>query len=357
MRIGILTYHRSHNYGALFQAIALRHVLVSMGHDVFFVDYWPEYHRTMYSLFSIRRMVRCGRRGSMKYLRDAIKLYQLRKMRITNMKTFITEQIEPYCQPYKSKYRYDVVIYGSDQIWRKQRMYTIAFDHIYFGDNIIQTACHISYAASMGIIKLNKSDEQFLKRNLSRFKGLSVREDELKDTLQSLGINSKLVLDPTLLLNQEEWEKMFPVTPLQTEKYVLYYRLLEKSFDEKLIQETARQMRCKLIILDGTPRKKNGDILCTSSPYEFLSLIKYAELVFTSSYHGLAFSLIFNKPFYASFGVNGGRAKSLLSILGLEKRMIMSNTNIKGIDKIDYARINSILDMLRKESLNFLYAL
>ncbi len=357
MEIGILTYHRSHNYGALLQAIALRQVLLDMGHNVFFIDYWPEYHRNMYSLFSIRQMLRSGKKGAIKYLYKAVTLYTLRKERIKNIESFITEQIEPYCQPYGSNHFYDVVIYGSDQIWRKQRIIRRMFNPVYFGNNIISTSCHISYAASMGIIKLNSADEIFLKKNLLRFKKLSVREEQLKDTLRNIGINSRVVLDPTLLLDKEVWDKLLPIPKPHNDKYILYYRLMEKSFDEEQIIKIAKLMGYKLIILDSTPRKIDKNILSTSDPYDFLSLIKYAELVFTSSYHGLIFSIIFNKNFYASFVTNVGRAESLLSKLNLLNHLIKPNSEIKVNDKIDYIQVNKTLNIIRKESLNFLNTL
>ena len=94
MKIGILTYHRSHNYGALLQAIALRHVLEEMGHEVTFIDYWPAYHRHLYKAFSFRYMMdrpsfleRCY------YVKNCILYYKARRESIVNFTGFLDDYI------------------------------------------------------------------------------------------------------------------------------------------------------------------------------------------------------------------------------------------------------------------------
>ena len=90
MKIGILTYHRSHNYGALLQGIALKEVLVRLGHQVTFIDYWPAYHRHIYALFSFHwMMARKGIRAKISYLKNCIANYKNRKNRKTNFDAFI----------------------------------------------------------------------------------------------------------------------------------------------------------------------------------------------------------------------------------------------------------------------------
>ena len=97
MIIGILTYHRSHNYGALLQAIALRVVLTNMGHKVSFIDYWPAYHNRMYALFSLKKLnsINCVR-DKIRYIVDCFIHYNVRKQRINNFNYFITKYIAPY---------------------------------------------------------------------------------------------------------------------------------------------------------------------------------------------------------------------------------------------------------------------
>ena len=119
MKIGILTYHRSHNYGALLQAIALRKVLSDMGNEVFFIDYWPNYHRHMYALFSVKWLInRPGRKSKLLYIKDCLLHCSVRKQRKQNFDLFISHFILPYISSCDDSY--DVIVHGSDQIWRKQ---------------------------------------------------------------------------------------------------------------------------------------------------------------------------------------------------------------------------------------------
>ena len=93
MKIGILTYHRSHNYGALLQAIALRKVLTGMGHDVTYVDYWPDYHRHMYSLINLEHLKELGIRGKCRYVKNIVMTLPYRKERMENFRSFISGHI------------------------------------------------------------------------------------------------------------------------------------------------------------------------------------------------------------------------------------------------------------------------
>ena len=356
MRIGILTYHRSHNYGALLQAVALRYALTTMGHDVYFIDYWPQYHRQMYKLFSLAYALRCGKKKCLKYMANAIRYRKLKKKRINSFQSFIKQYIVPHCIPYSSHEYFDVVVYGSDQIWRKQPGLSNQFNPVYFADNVLQVSRHIAYAASMGVVKLDDVDYDFLKSKLGNFFCISVRENTLKEALRKIiDVDADVVLDPTMLLTLNDWEKLLPTERLLKKRYVLFYRLLEGSFDEKALSDFAKKFGCELIILDSAVREKKEHVISTAGPLDFLSLLKYAEFVFTSSYHGLVFSLIFKKQFYASFIANKDRAKSLLDSIGLNDRLLIANTkDISTEQFIDYESIEEKIKSLRMRSLDFL---
>ena len=353
MKIGILTYHRSHNYGALLQAVALRYRLVKFGHEVYFIDYWPEYHRQMYSLvpnvgfsFLLKRIQR---------ICSFMLLYKSRKKRLLAFNKFIDTYINPYTHIYAENAKFDVIIYGSDQIWRKQEGLSGHFDAVYFADNILMTRKNISYAASMGNIDLLDSDYVFLKDYLNRFSYISVREDYLRDVVDKLGYNSQMVLDPTLLLLKSEWNELFKIKRIYKYKYVLYYRLLNDSFDEKQIRNFANTLDCELIILDGAVREIGRNVVSTAGPMEFLSLIKYADFVFSSSYHGLMFSLIFEKQFYVSFKENAARAQSILSNLNLSNRLLAPMGIIPLYkDEINYCVVEKKIEKLRNNSLEYI---
>lgn len=355
MKIGILTYHRSHNYGALLQAIATRIVLEHMGHEVYYVDYWPDYHRQMYALFSFKQALRYGIKGAIRYTIGVVTKFRRRKQRFKAFKEFIQQQIEPYCLPYNSEDRYDVIIYGSDQIWRKQVGLSGQFNPIYYGSNLLQADRHISYAASMGTINLTERDIKFLRDKLSKFTKISVREENLSQTLNEIGIPNEVVLDPTLLLSNQEWNKLIPENRLFSKKYVLHYRLQMNAFDEKKIEDFAKVHGYELLTLEGSVGKKKDNVLSTAGPREFLSLVKHADFVFTSSYHGLIFSLIFEKEFYASFVTNVGRAESILTKLNIKDRLIYPlNKFSYNPTLINYKRIHEDICIIKQTSTDFL---
>lgn len=356
MKIGILTYHRSHNYGALLQAIALRKVLEDIGNKVSFVDYWPAYHQHMYALFSFSWMMsRKGINGKVSYLSSSISNFIYRKKRKNNFDRFIAEYIEPFLS--SADETYDVLVHGSDQIWRKQPEIQ-TYNPIYFGMHQIWAKKKISYAASMGILPERDSDKQVIKRLLPNLDLISVRERDLLDLVNSLGYTDvHQDLDPTLLLTSEDWVNMFNLKKWESEeKYALYYKIKD-SFDVCRLQQFASTKGLKLKVLHSKAIcQDNGYEITTASPIQFLDLIYNADFVFTSSFHGLAFALLFHKPFFASFTNNAGRAASLLESLNLLDYLVRPKTEINlEIEEINYHNVDKKLYEMRESSKKWLY--
>lgn len=354
MRIGILTYHKSHNYGALLQAVALRYYLINCGYEVYFIDYWPKYHGDMYKRFDYYLINDLRVVSKIKYLiKRFLNIRNINK-RINSFNGFIAKYITPYCLP-ESEY-FDYVVYGSDQIWRRQERLNSKYNPVYFGEHSIKTKNHVSYAASMGIIDANDSDKIQIKKWLNKFKGISVRETSLKEFLTKAGINNiELVIDPTLLLDSEKWKKLLNVSKSE-EKYVLFYDLMEGSFNIDNIRRFAQERGLKLITLKARIDKFHMDNneRAFEDPAGMLALFANAEFIFTSSYHGLVFSLIFHKEFYASFKENAERAHSLLNYLELSGRLIKKGEELKGCIPLDYLSIDNKISFLRRRSIKFI---
>lgn len=376
MKIGILTYHRSQNYGAQLQAIALRYVLCKMGHETYFVDYYPEYHQWLYKPFSLQQLnTMAGITGKAAYFL----YYPLRRWRYANIQRFNEREIVPYCRPVDEDY--DVIVYGSDQIWRKQ-VFTHVFNPVYFGawtgngPAPKRVGRHVSYAASMGVMKLSDSDKATLKELVGHLDAVSVREESLKELLVSLGVkNVQISLDPTLLLTAEGWNELLPPcfsskesrnlgglrdsnskTPTSGKGYVVMYDLLQGSFDMGAVKAFAQRRGLELVRLEGFAcRIPTSHHRTTDGPEEFVNLIRNADFVFTSSYHGLVFSLLYGKQFVAAFKENAGRAGALLSLTGLENRMIKAGAaQIPDMPDIDYSSVAGRLAPVREESLAYL---
>lgn len=355
MKIGILTYHRCHNYGALLQAVAMRKVLGDIGNNVSYVDYWPYEHDQRYRIINKVYLNKVDLLHKMTYLGRIGKNLPNIKRRISVFRRFIDRHIDPYCESIDTQY--DCVVYGSDQIWRKEPSLGIRIDSIYLGEGISDDISKISYAASMGVLNLEDSDYKELYKHLSKFTGVSVRENDLKNVVEKAGIkNVKQVLDPTLLLTKEDWMDLLKIKPVRKRGYVLYYGLMPGSFDEDELRKFARKRNLEFVELKGTADtlfpKKN--VYSFAGPEEMLSLIANADYVFTSSYHGLVFSLIFQKEVYAAFKTNAGRAKTLLDSLNISGRLLSPNTKVCEVDKIPYNLVASRMAGLRSDSLSWI---
>lgn len=353
MKIGIVTYHRTLNYGAVMQALATRFVLQEMGHEVYYVDYWPEYHKKAYALFSFAELSKLSWRKKVNFLLSFIKYFKSKKRRIDNFEKFFQTHIYPYCRSIDDSY--DVVIYGSDQIWRKNSTLG-TYNPFYFGENEINTKHHISYAASMGILPENDSDKSKLKSLVMHLEKISVREEGLKKLLQSLGFtNVSLSLDPTLLLSSDQWNQYLPTKPYNGKRYVLVYMLTE-TFDLNEIKKFAEKKGLEMVVLRGYAKTKETKTNITSAgPYEFIHLIRNADYVFTASFHGLVFSIIYGKQFFTAFKHNTGRASSLLEQLEITGRLLSVKSKIpQNLPQINYWDVRKRLETLKRNSLNFL---
>ena len=357
MKIGILTYHRSHNYGALLQAIALREILTRIGNSVTYIDYWPAYHRHMYKVFSYHMLMdKSSFLARCRYAKNCILHYRVRMERIANFENFIAEFITPYLSPMDEFY--DVVIHGSDQIWRIQPEIHM-YNPIYFGCNSIKSGKKVTYAASMGILPVSSSDNHLIKSYLSNLDSISVRESDLKTYVESMGYLCYQHIDPTLLLPKDFWIKIMNLQTQKGQKYVLYYHLMDNSFNMEMIKQFACDRGLELKIIYSRAMKKTTDSeITTADPKRFLELVYGAEFVFTSSFHGLVFSLLFQKQVFASFSKNSNRAASLLSLLGIRERLLKSMSNIPDkIPDIDYMEVSNRIIDLRISSLQYLKSL
>lgn len=360
MKVGILTYHRSHNYGALLQAIALRHAIAKLGHDVYFLDYWPKYRKEMYEPINkmyLRRVSMCKK---IKYLCTYPLKYIPVKKRFNKFQKFIERYVEPYCIPCSTKC--DIIVCGSDQIWRKQSNLNNKLDPRYFAEGEFFTDEYISYAGSMGIIDLEEEDRANIKKWLSKFSYISVRENNLKLELEKMQIKPIItqVLDPTLLLESNDWQKLFSISNTVKKPYVLFYDLMSGSFEESLLRKFAKENNYDFKILSGAANgiKKNNDVEYYADPEGMIKLIANASFVFTSSFHGLVFSIIFKKNFYCAFNNNSDRAKSLLDVIGESNRLLSPMVDrIPPLTNIDYDKVFLKLNVERRLSQEFIHNL
>lgn len=352
MKIGIVTYHRTLNYGGCLQALATRLILEKMGHEVYYIDYWPEYHANEYKRFSWCDFHKRSLLGKYRYLKRRIKYHKSDKKFRLAFERFHKKFTYPYCR--KVTERYDAVVYGSDQIWRKQSYGD--YNPFYFGNNNIKSNRHVAFSASMGNLPLTTDEKERVYSMVKHIDIISVREEDLQTYLIQLGFdNVKHTLDPTLCISSSLWDKVFPSEEYTGRPYVLLY-LLRGGFDENEVRKYANEHGYELKILKGNGLcEATDETINTAGPADFIHLIKNASIVFTSSFHGLAFSLIFQREVFASFRSNGSRGLSLLSAVGIPERFLEPQSAIPTrFTPIDYNKVYSQLGALREHSLEFL---
>lgn len=345
MKIGILTYHRAENYGALLQAYALKTYIHSLGHDVSFVDYWPKYHEEYFKLFPLRQFKHRKSLSRLKFIVKLLVWFVPRFIRKKRMQRFMHERLEVTD---KILYRdgdrteqYDIVVYGSDQIWRKQNLGGVGFDSWYFGADNVLAKKKIVYAGSMGIIDTDCEDDNYIRTMMSQFNLISVREKDLQSYLGMLNISAETVIDPVFLLSKEQWHHITEKKKSEG-KYILFYNLLNtkdsKQFADKLGSETGLPIKeiNKKMVFDY--RRLGKRYISTASVPKFLRLVQDAEFVVSNSFHGVAFSIIFQKQFFAvGMHQKATRVITLLDLMGLSDRYINAvESYVANIRQIDY---------------------
>lgn len=355
MRIGILTFHRAINYGAFLQAFALKYYLESLGHQVEVVDYWPEGHADVYRLFPHTWKQR-SLFGKFKGLISLVLRYERAKKRRDGMRRLVSlyfglNGTPRYVTPESlRRLSYDCIVYGSDQIWWKSTIPNYSgFDPVYWGEFIPSSVKKIAYAPSMGIIQLTQDDEERIKKWLGNFDVLSVRESSLYEAIHKLTDKEiSVVLDPVFLLSEREWSKC--CHPIKRGKYILYYNLLPSKEGDILVNKLKQKWGYEVVEITGSVclKKLGARYVQTADAFDFISLIKNAEFVVTSSFHGTAFSIIFKKQFYAAgFGNRVGRVESLLTQLNIKDRLVRDIYCLPG-EEIDY---DAVLKTLYKSLL------
>lgn len=362
MKIGILTYHRAENYGALLQAYATMTYLRSLGHEVSFVDYWPKYHSDYFKIFPSERFRKGTVRVKIGLLNRFLLWGLLKYIRKRNLRNFMKEKLglgeRPiYVSSKEQTAKYDAVVYGSDQIWRKQHLGGVGFDEWYFGSENVNAKLKIAYAGSMGAIESDESDKAFIKRMMKNFAYISVRESDLSTYLNSLSIPSSVVIDPVFLLTREQWREIEePVK--KNKKYILFYNLLNSPESTAFAESLSNKTGLPIIEINKELSLKHlGKRYVSTAPVgRFLSLIDGAEYVVSNSFHGVAFSLIFHKEFYAvGMSRKANRVISLLNIAGIGDRYVAEGALLELGKSIDYRVVDANTKKIIDFSKQFLY--
>lgn len=354
MKIGILTFHWSNNYGAVIQAYALLSKLKELGYDACIIDRQIRYNGVLRRLFH---------RYSYQH-HYSWNVFNKERKRV----------FSPISNPYKShadlvnnfdNEKFDAVIVGSDQVWRWGMMGNNYFLD-FLGDGSTR---RYSYAASFGLSKWEGTEEKRkeISSLLKQFNAISVRENSgVQICRETFGVDAQLVLDPTLLHDRSFYEStLLKGKPLKSNGKVVSY-ILGKKYKNQVLQisEWAKIKGLKHNELFWT----SLDIpsLIGRSEFHFLHVdlttwldeIRNAEYVITNSFHATVFCILFEKKFVVLESPGGGRDRllTLFTSLGIGNRMVESVDHVDSIlsTQIDYTSIKDRHKGLKLNSIEFL---
>lgn len=261
---------------------------------------------------------------------------------------------------------YAAFLVGSDQLWLPSNIaadyYTLSF--------VPDQVRKIAYATSFGVATLPQKQAEVAKQFIPRIDFLSVREQSGQKLIkQLLGIDAKLVCDPTLLLTRDDWRRLVENRRLIQEKYIFCYFLGDNQFSRECANYLREKTGCKIVALQHLDMYIHGDNAFADeafykiNPDDFVNLIRHAEFICTDSFHGTVFSLIHHKNFFsfrrfwkATTMSTNSRLDSLLNVLGSEYRLIKSSAEFKTALRtpMDYSSVEEKLNEFRKDSLAFL---
>ena len=351
MKIGILTFHYPNNYGALLQSYSLISYLRQMNLEAEIIDYVPSLFKES-SFFSGSKTLR-GFMGNILRI-PFYKKWRVRNFKLNNFRNYKIIKSERINDNSNIFFKYDIVITGSDQTFNRSFSYT----NIYY-QNYEKPIGHkkIAYAPSFGSMDMTiKPDFEMLK-SIMDFDSLSCREIEGVEYLKkNTGLAVSHVLDPVFLTDKESWSKLASNKETHS-NYVFIYDLNGKMPMINLAKEMFPNK--KLIVFSNdvlmpfyARKVSNISFVQDIGVEEFLSYIKDADFVMTDSFHGTAFSIIFEKQFYTYIALEkaAGRIRSLLHQLNLNDRIVRKDEWNNSI--IDYPNI--MLNSLIQKSKDYL---
>lgn len=350
MKIGTLTFHRAQNYGGVLQSYALVKFLQMNGYDAEIVDYHCPSIDAAYKLWNTRNIKTIASSAFYLYKNIKSKLIfaQFRKKILT-----ISKQAYFCADDFVDQY--DVCIMGSDQVWTLRLIG--GFNPVFYGD-FSSKIRKIGYAVSVADINNFSENERLrMSEHLKNFSHFFTREESFGKEMSRLsGKDIITVIDPSLLLSGKDYEGI--IEEPDEKDYVLYYQQEYDPQSKKLIVDVAKQVGAKKIVII-TGRKESYDFpyvyygTDSLSVPKFLGLVKNARVVFTTSFHGTAYSLVFNKDFYYIGRKTSDRAKNLLIKCGALDRAVLPSEKIE-FTKVDYKQVEPKLLTFRQLSINAL---
>lgn len=375
-KIGIVTFHRSHNCGSILQAYAMQETSKKYGYNAEFIDFSTKGQKELYSVFRPLRF------GSFKIFAKSVyrcllsgALYGRNKQNWTSYNKYLTKHLNisttSYCdnsELVEAKMDYDKYLTGSDQVWNVS---IDDYDDAYFL-NFVRKHPKIAYAVSQGAKDIRKyaSNPQKIAKYIKDIDFVSTREENGQKWLEGLtGNKYPVVLDPTLLHPQSNYtsiEEPHDVPGIESGKYIFVYATPLSQEFVMLIKKFAKRNDLDIVIWHSDIWLKRfgwlTGVKCPKeqNPGKYLDLIKNAKFVCTSSFHGVAFSTIYRKNFVVleNEGMRAGdddRMTGFLKRLDMFDRIVsLSQFESKMNEVVNYTDFTKELKRQQEYSHKFL---
>jgi Polysaccharide pyruvyl transferase. len=361
-KVAIMTWYQHKNYGTTLQALALQKVIENLGYSVEGIDYYSKgyFRETFLEKILSKNRLKEGLRNKINRVKygtvlddEKDRCYQ---KFIEDFIAFHTPT-QTASQLFCLNDEFDAFVCGSDQIWSPNE-----FNSKYFLDFVKDDIKKISYAPSFGV---NYIENDCVRENIgglvSKIPHLSVRESRGAKILKEYyGIDAKVVIDPTLLLNAKEWLLYSNKEYKVDSNILLCYFLGENEKVWKDVERIAKLRNLKVAIIPVFSKdyRRKYKILGGVGPAEFITLFSKVSYVCTDSFHGTVFSILFRKEFktFKRFKDNNPKSQNSRIINLLEKLSLTDHLGNKSnlSKKIDWVKVYSLLDILKKESIDFL---
>lgn len=366
-KVGVITLHNSPNYGSCLQTYATQVVLARVGANAEIIDYYRkdaipknEVDRALngqlvkkmpiFKVPGVKQIAKIPVSRMVARRRAPLDEFRYSRLSLTERSYYSAEELD--ANPPVA----DIYCTGSDQVWNS--IWNNGFDRAFYLSFAPEGKRKIAYAASIGKAKLEDWEAEPMRKALSSYSCISVREQEAADLLESIGVHGAVpVIDPTLMLNRDDWEVIADGWVSQ-ESYILVYQLNRNAEFDAYVQKVAKKTGLKVMrIAYGVHEKRSGEnaVICPSVG-RFLSLFLGAEIVITDSFHGTAYSVNLGKKFVSiSPGRFNGRIANLLAMTGLEDHLLKSFKNIELSEaSFNHGSVKNVLDSKRREAIVFL---
>lgn len=367
MKIGIITQRLGRNYGGTIQNYALQFVLKKLGHvPVTMMQEWSRPGMIRHLLHKVIDPILwlVGREARVFIVTDTSNLFY------KEIQTFVDKYInvvvlsEKEFKTYAIDKEIEGFVVGSDQVWRPRYNDSLYLNYLGFTEEM--QVKRVAYAASFGVDswEYSQQETELARRLIMQFDAISVREKSgIILCGEHLKVNAVHVLDPTMLLDEGDYQRFIPIDAKSKRKYLFVY-LLDATPAKRALAERISKAR-GLDVLYYMPEvhisARTGMRYMRNHVYkpieEWLRGFYECDYVLCDSFHGAVFSIIFNRPFAViSNSVRGNtRFESLLSMFHLEDRMVdVENCGVIPNDSINWTEVNDILDRERNKSLEFL---